>query len=346
MTDITMREMLEAGVHFGHQTRYWNPQMAPYIYGARHKIHIINLEESLPRFRDAIKFIGKVASNKGKVLFVGTKYAAREIVREEATRCGMPYVDYRWLGGMLTNYKTIRQSIKRLKDLELMLDNEKTLDGKTKKEVLTLMREKDKLSSCLEGIKNMGSLPDVIFVIDVGHEQIAIKEAQRLGIPVVGIVDTNSDPRGIDMMIPGNDDALRSIRLYCKTLADTIIEARGAVEIEEAKRAKEAPKVAKAPAPQKVVTKKAAAQPKAEPAAAEVPAEAAKAPAKKKVVRVKKEAAAEEAAPAKKKAAAKKAPAKKKPADKKAPGKKKAPVKKAPSKKKPAAKKTAAKKDD
>lgn len=223
--------MLEAGVHFGHQTRYWNPKMAPYIYGTRQKIHIINLEKTLLLFREALVFIRDVASKRGKILFVATKCAAREIVKEEAIRCGMPYIDYRWLGGMLTNYKTIRQSIKRLKELEERLDNENDFLGMTKKEMLNLMHEKDKLAANLSGIKNMGSLPDVLFVIDVGHEKIAIQEAKRLGIPVVGVVDTNESPNDVDYVIPGNDDAIRAISLYCKMVADTVIAARSALEL-------------------------------------------------------------------------------------------------------------------
>jgi len=253
--EVSMRDMLEAGVHFGHQTRYWNPKMGPYIYGVRHAIHIINLEKTLPSFREALAYIEDVATKRGKILFVGTKHAAREVVREEATRCGMPYVDYRWLGGMLTNYKTIRQSIKRLKDLEELLGDEKNLAGMTKKEVLNLVRAKDKLSTSLSGIKNMGGLPDVVFVIDVGMEKIAIQEARRLGIPVIGIADTNADPNGVDYLIPGNDDAMRAIRFYCKNIADTIIEARGAAELVEAKRAAEGKTEAK-PNKKKVVTTK------------------------------------------------------------------------------------------
>lgn len=233
MTTITMRQMLEAGVHFGHQTQNWNPKMGPYIYGSRQKIHIINLEETLPLFRNALKFIKNIALNRGKVLFVGTKFAAREIVKEEAARCAMPYVDHRWLGGMLTNYKTIRQSIKRLKELEELVINKANLMGMTKKEILNLIREKEKLSANLSGIKNMGSLPDALFVIDVAHEKIAIKEANRLGIPVVAIVDTNASPDNIDYLIPGNDDAIRAIRLYCKAVADSIIDARSALELEK-----------------------------------------------------------------------------------------------------------------
>lgn len=263
MTTVTMSQMLKAGVHFGHQTRYWNPKMAPYIFGSRHKIHIINLEKTLPMFRDALKYIGKIADNRGKVLFVGTKFAAREIVKEEATRCGMPYVNHRWLGGMLTNYKTIRQSIKRLKELEALLADQDSLSHMTKKEVLTLMREKEKLSANLEGIKNMGGLPDAIFIVDVENERIAIQEANRLKIPVIGIVDTNSSPDDIDIMIPGNDDALRSIRLYCKCIADEIIDKRGLPEViaaEEAAKQKAAEEKKKAATTKKVVTKKAALQ--------------------------------------------------------------------------------------
>lgn len=289
MTDVTMRQMLEAGVHFGHQTRYWNPKMAPYIYGTRHKIHIINLEETLPMFRDAVKVAADIATKRGKILFVGTKFAAREIVREEATRCGMPYVDYRWLGGMLTNYKTIRQSIKRLKELEEQIADEGNLVGMTKKEVLNLMREKEKLSASLSGIKNMGGLPDALFVIDVMHEKIAIQEARRLGIPVIGIVDTNSCPDNIDYVIPGNDDALRAIRLYCKTIADAIIEARGALELVEAKEAKEK---AKAEPAKRIVTKKAkiAEKAKAEKSEEKSQKAAEKKPAEKKKTTAKKAA--------------------------------------------------------
>lgn len=238
---VTMRDMLKAGVHFGHQTRHWNPKMSGYIYGSRNKIHIINLEKTLPLLKDALNFLGGIAAKKGKILFVGTKQAAHEIVKEEAQRCHMPYVDHRWLGGMLTNYKTIRQSIKRLKELESMF--EKSSFGRlTKKEILNLTRDKQKLERSLGGIKNMGGLPDAIFVIDVGHENIAIAEANRLSIPVVGIVDTNNTPDGVSYVIPGNDDSLRSIQLYTKCVADCILEARASnpdiredefVEVEE-----------------------------------------------------------------------------------------------------------------
>jgi len=224
--NITLRDMLKAGVHFGHQTRHWNPQMGQYIYGARNKIHIINLEKTLPMLVDALNFIGGIASKKGRILFAGTKSAAQDIVTEEASRCAMPYVSHRWLGGMLTNYKTIRHSIRKLKDLEAMF--EKNNFGKlTKKEILELTREKAKLERGLGGIKKMGGLPDALFVIDVGHEKIAIAEANRLKIPVIGIVDTNNSPDGVDYIIPGNDDSVRAIQLYTQAVAEAIREARG-----------------------------------------------------------------------------------------------------------------------
>lgn len=222
---VSMQDMLKAGVHFGHQTRYWNPKMGNYIYGSRNKIHIIDLGKSLPMFQDALNFISGVAANKGKILFVGTKYAAQDIIQQEAERCKMPFVNRRWLGGMLTNYKTIRQSIKRLKDLEAMFESGK-FGRLTKKEILNLDREKAKLNSSLGGIKNMGGIPDAIFVLDVGHEKIAIQEANRLGIPVIGIVDSNNDPDGVAYVIPGNDDSTRAIRFYASTIADVILDAR------------------------------------------------------------------------------------------------------------------------
>jgi len=227
MASVTMREMLEAGIHFGHRTRFWDPKMAPYIFGARNQIHIINLEKSLPMFRKALDVVQEVASRNGRILFVGTKRSAREVIKEEASRCGMPYIDYRWLGGTLTNYKTIRQSVKRLVQLEEQFEGNK-LNGLTKKEILQLEREKEKLSRSLGGIKNMGGLPDLIFVVDVGYEQLAITEARKLGLPIIGVVDTNSNPENIDYVIPGNDDAIRAIRFYTQHVADTIIEARKA----------------------------------------------------------------------------------------------------------------------
>jgi len=225
---VTMQDMLKAGVHFGHQTRYWNPKMGNFIYGARNKIHIIDLGKTQPLFQDALNFVGDIAARKGKVLFVGTKYAAQEIIQQEAERCKMPYVNRRWLGGMLTNYKTIRQSIRRLKELLAMFESGK-FGRLTKKEILGLEREKDKLMNSLGGIKNMGGIPDALFVIDVGHEKIAVREANRLGIPVIGVVDTNNDPDGITYVIPGNDDSSRAIRFYAKCIADAIMDARASV---------------------------------------------------------------------------------------------------------------------
>jgi len=220
--------MLEAGVHFGHQTRFWNPKMAPFIFGARNKIHIINLEKSLPMFQDALKFVRTLSSNKGTVLFVGTKRQAREIIMEEATRAGMPYVDSRWLGGMLTNYKTIKGSLKRLKDLELMVA-EGSLEKLSKKEALTYSRELEKLSKAMGGIKDMGGVPDAIFVVDVGFHKIAVTEAKKLGIPIIGVVDTNNSLDGVDYVIPGNDDSTRAIRLYARGVADAILEGKSMV---------------------------------------------------------------------------------------------------------------------
>ena len=221
----TMRQMLEAGVHFGHQTRFWNPKMAPYIFGHRNKIHIVNLEKTLVKYQEAMAFLRQMASNKGTVLFVGTKRQAREIVREEALRAGAPFVDERWLGGMLTNFKTVKQSIKRLKELETM-SQDGTFERMAKKEALHLQRELHKLEKNLGGIKDMNGLPDAIFVIDVGYHKIAVTEAGKLGIPVVGVVDTNHNPEGVDYVIPGNDDSSRAIRLYARGAADAILEGR------------------------------------------------------------------------------------------------------------------------
>jgi len=222
---VTMREMLEAGVHFGHQTRYWHPKMAPFIFGHRNKIHIINLEKSLPMFEDAAKFVRQLASNKGTILFVGTKRQARDIMAEEATRCGMPWISHRWLGGMLTNFKTVKQSVKRLKDMEVLLA-EGAKESLKKKETLTLQREFDNLNRSLGGIKEMAGLPDALFVVDVGYQKIAITEANKLGIPVIGIVDTNNTPAGVDYIIPGNDDSSRAIRLYARGIADSVLEGK------------------------------------------------------------------------------------------------------------------------
>ena len=230
MSDISMRQMLEAGVHFGHQTRFWNPKMKPFIFGDRNKIHIINLEKTVPLYQDAVNFISKMASNRGTILFVGTKRASQDVVKEEAIRCGMPYVNHRWLGGMLTNWKTVRQSIKRLKDIEAM-STDGTFERISKKEALTLTREMEKLNRSLGGIKNMNGVPDALFVIDVGHEKIAVAEAVKLGVPVVGVVDTNNSPEGINYVIPGNDDAIRAIRLYTQGIADAITVGRETIMV-------------------------------------------------------------------------------------------------------------------
>ncbi len=254
MAQVSMRQMLEAGVHFGHQTRFWHPKMRPYIFGERNKIHIINLEKTLPLFNEAMAFLRKLSENGGTVLFVGTKRQAQETIEQEAQRAGCPYVSHRWLGGMLTNFRTIKKSMERLKTLDSIL-NEGSLGKLSKKETLTLEREREKLEKSLGGIKHMTSLPDALFVIDVGHEYIAVAEANRLGIPVVGVVDSNNKPDGVDYMFPGNDDAIRAIRLYAETAADAVLEGRAAraasmpATDEEFVEVKEEPKV-------KVVAKK------------------------------------------------------------------------------------------
>ena len=225
---VTMREMLEAGVHFGHQTRYWNPKMAEFIFGQRNKIHIVNLEKTMAMYQEAMKYVRQLASNRGTILFVGTKRQAREIVAEEAQRAGMPFVDHRWLGGMLTNFKTVKASIKRLKDLEAM-GQDGTFEKMSKREALTLQREMDKLNRSLGGIKEMTALPDALFIIDVGYQKIAVTEANKLSIPIIGVVDTNHSPEGIAYVIPGNDDSSRAIRLYARGVADAILEGRSQV---------------------------------------------------------------------------------------------------------------------
>jgi len=273
MTSVSMRQMLEAGVHFGHQTRFWNPKMAPFIFGERNKIHIINLEKTAPMFAEAAGFIKSVVGDGGKVLFVGTKRSAREAVQREASRAGMPYVNQRWLGGMLTNFKTIRQSIKRLAELE-ELTSTGALERRGKKEAQVLRREMDKLLRSLGGIKDMAALPDALFVVDVGHEQIAIHEAKKLGIPVVAIVDTNCSPDDVDYVIPGNDDAMRAINLYATAIADAVLDGKSAtptipsgedefVELDEAgnPRRKSA-RGRRPPPPSAAVKKKAPARPR------------------------------------------------------------------------------------
>ena len=345
MADITMRQMLEAGVHFGHQTRYWNPKMAPYIFGERNRIHIINLEKSLPMAREAYAFVKATIADGGKILFVGTKRSAREAIRSNAERCNMPFVSHRWLGGMLTNYKTIRQSVRRLKELEEMA----TDTGRqrlTKKEILGLKREKDKLEQSLGGIKEMNSLPDVLFVVDVDHEDIAVREACKLGIPVVAIVDSNCSPDGINYVIPGNDDAMRAIQLYASYMAEAVLDGKASlpevvlgdddfVELDEEGRPKRAGKkksgkkptkkaaVRRKPAARKVEVKEGAKESAPAKAETEEPAKAdaaAEKPAEKKAAKPDEAAEAAEK-PAEKKAAkpdeAAEAPAEK-PAEKKA----------------------------
>src|SRR5688500_16399005 len=227
MPAVTMRQMLEAGVHFGHQTRYWNPRMAPYIFGARGKIHIINLEKTLPLFTDAMNFVSGLAQKRGTILFVGTKRSARDAIKEEASRCSMPYISQRWLGGMLTNFRTVKQSVARLKELEAM-EADGSFGRLVKHAVLGLMREREKLEKSLGGIKEMNRLPDALFVVDIGHENIAIDEAKKLGIPVVAVVDTNYDPALVDYPIPGNDDAIRAVQLYARAAADAVLEGKAA----------------------------------------------------------------------------------------------------------------------
>ena len=275
MTQVSMRELLQAGAHFGHQTRFWNPKMDQYIFGARNKIHIINLEHTVPAFNDALGFVRRLAENKNQIMFVGTKRAAGKIIEEHAERCGMPYVSHRWLGGMLTNYKTIRSSIKRLRDLEAQ-EQDGTFAKLTKKEALMRSRSKDKLDRSIGGIKDMGGLPDALFVVDVDHERIAITEANKLGIPVIGIVDTNSDPDGVDYVIPGNDDAIRAIKLYVTAVADAVLAGKAAAgEVVSADEFVEVTEAEAAPAPAQEATETAeSAEPAAEAAApesAEVP---------------------------------------------------------------------------
>ena len=281
MTQVSMRDLLQAGAHFGHQTRFWNPKMDQYIFGARNKIHIINLEHTVPAFNDALNTVKRLAENKNQVMFVGTKRAAGKIVEEHARRCGMPFVSHRWLGGMLTNYKTIRSSIKRLRELEEQ-ERDGTFAKLTKKEALMRSRMKEKLERSIGGIKEMSGLPDVLFVVDVDHERIAVTEANKLGIPVIGIVDTNSDPDGVDYVIPGNDDAIRAIKLYVTAVADAVLAGKAAagevvsadefVEVTEAEAEPAPAQEAEAePAPAQEATETAEPAAEAEP---EAPAEA------------------------------------------------------------------------
>jgi len=354
MADVTMRQMLEAGVHFGHQTRYWNPKMAPFIFGERNKIHIINLEKSLPMAREAYAFVKALVADGGKILFVGTKRAGRDSIRKQAERCEMPFVSYRWLGGMLTNFRTIRHSIKRLKELEQMAE-EGNFEGLTKKEVLDLSREREKLERSLGGIKNMNSLPDALFVVDVEHEDIAVREARKLGIPVVAVVDTNCSPEPVDYVIPGNDDAMRAIALYATFIADAVIDGRASlpevalgddefVELDEEGKPKRTARRKKAPAKKSPVkASRSAKKPKpaeaAKPAATEAGAEADAAQAK--AAEAEGEAKARAEAP---EAAGETAKADESAGEQKAAAKKK--TKKKAAKKKTAAKKTAAADDE
>lgn len=292
MSNVTMKEMLEAGVHFGHQKRYWNPKMKEYIFGERHKVHIINLEKTLPLYLEAVNFLSKIAAKKGKILFVGTKKAAQEAIKEEATRAGMPYVNHRWLGGMLTNYKTVRQSIKRLKEFEDMAAKGQ-FDRMTKKEGLMCQREMEKLERCFGGIKNMNGLPDVLFVIDTHYEDIAIQEARSLGIPVVAIVDTNSSPDFIDYIVPGNDDAIRAVKLYLRGIVDAVLHAKEIAATQGGKKDQEADQsglkkeklavVAKVKAKKaaEVIMEEAEVLPVAEPAAPKKAVKKEEAPSKK-----------------------------------------------------------------
>jgi small subunit ribosomal protein S2 len=318
MANVTMRQMLEAGVHFGHQTRYWNPKMAPFIFGERGKIHIVNLEKTLPLFNDAMNYISSLVANGGSILFVGTKRSAQAAVREQAERCGMPYVNHRWLGGMLTNYKTVHQSINRLKSLEAM-EEDGSLERLSKKEGLMLRREQEKLDRSLGGIKNMNGIPDAMFVVDVGYEKIAVSEAVKLGIPVIGVVDTNNSIAGVDYVIPGNDDAIRAIKLYVEAAADAVETGKLSVakiatgtddEFVELDEKGAAPKKAKkAPARKKTVKKvtvkkKAAPRKKADAEAAAAEAEDSAKPAAAETADDTAATAAAEPAPAETTAAA------------------------------------------
>ena len=287
MAAVTMREMLEAGVHFGHQTRFWNPRMAPYIFGERNKIHIVNLEKSLPLYEESVNFLRRMAANRGTILFVGTKRAAQAVVAREAARCGMPYVDRRWLGGMLTNFRTVKNSIKRLKDYEAVVD-EGGLDRLSKKEGLSVQREASKLKRSLGGIRDMDGIPDAIFIIDVGHEKIAVAEAVKLSIPVVGVVDTNNTPEGVDYVIPGNDDAIRSIELYLRGAADAVIEGRMSAQLPIAsEKGGEEPQAAASEEPSEGAETGDVVDAAPGDTAAEAPPAAPEAPARKTVITLK-----------------------------------------------------------
>ena len=332
MAKASMKKMLEAGVHFGHRSRFWHPKMEPFIYGTRNGVHIINLEKTLPQFNDVLNFASKTAAQGGSILFVGTKRAASNIIKEEAIRCGMPYVNHRWLGGMMTNYKTIKASIKRLKDLEFLA--EENFAQFNKKEALIMTREMEKLERSLGGIKDLGSIPDVVFVVDIGHEKNAVREARTLRLPIIGVVDTNHNPEGIDYIIAGNDDSIRAISYYAREIANAVLEAKASINA--IKAADKKPEVA--PATKKAATKKTEDKKVESEAAIKVEAAAETEAAIKVEADVEAEAVVETKKPAAKKPAAKK-PAAKKPAAKK-------PAAKKPAAKKPAAKKPAAKKSE
>jgi small subunit ribosomal protein S2 len=334
MAKASMKKMLEAGVHFGHRSRFWHPKMEPFIYGTRNGVHIINLEKTLPQFNDVLNFASKTAAHGGSILFVGTKRAANNIIKEEAIRCGMPYVNHRWLGGMMTNYKTIKASIKRLKDLEFLA--EENFAQFSKKEALVMTREMEKLERSLGGIKDLGGIPDVVFVIDIGHEKNAVREARALQIPIIGIVDTNHNPEGIDYIVAGNDDSIRAISYYVREIANAVLEAKASISPAQKKTEKR-------PAAKAAPEKKPAAKTEKKPAAKAAPEKkpAAKTEKKPAAKTEKKPAAKTEKKPA--------AKTEKKPAAKAAPEKKpaakteKKPAAKAAPEKKPAAKKTTAK---
>jgi len=258
MAKASMKKMLEAGVHFGHRARFWHPKMEPFIYGTRNGVHIINLEKTLPQFNDVLNFASKTAAQGSSILFVGTKRAASNIIKEEAIRCGMPYVNHRWLGGMMTNYKTIKASIKRLKDLEFLA--EENFAQYSKKEALAMTREMEKLERSLGGIKDLGGIPDVIFVVDIGHERNAVREARTLQLPIIGVVDSNHNPEGIDYMIAGNDDSIRAISYYTREIANAVLEAKASISTKKASKEKDIKTEAKKPAAKKAETKKPAAK--------------------------------------------------------------------------------------
>ncbi len=252
--NVTVQDMLKAGVHFGHRTRFWNPKMAPYIYGSRERIHIIDLDKTAEQLKEALNFVRKLVANKGKVIFVGTKRACQETVKEQASRCGMPYINKRWLGGMMTNYKTIRRSVRKLKEIEKLIGDEARSESYTKKELLNMQRQLNKMEESLGGIKDMAGLPDALFVIDVKSEKIAIQEANRLGIPVIAVVDTNCTPDGVDYIIPGNDDAIKAVKLYTEAMADAVLE--GAAKLEQSEQAIEQNNVSNTEAESKDSAKK------------------------------------------------------------------------------------------